>query len=143
MLLLRYRFSALGRDLVDAGHISACREQTEGAGPFKLPRDIRQAAFSGLGFECETALLFPVRELRCLRITQGRAPSQFLVDHKDDIMRKCAAYLFPNLDWPTQKRRMKAVINGIDMDSKKGLAVPRIFCCFKPFQNCRTSTCRV
>ena len=33
-------------------------------------------------------------------LREGRAQSQFLVDHKDDIMRKFAEYLFPGLDWP-------------------------------------------
>ena len=32
-------------------------------------------------------------------------------------MKKFATYLFPDLDWPAQRKRMKCVINGIDMDS--------------------------
>ena len=115
VITLRYRFSALGRDLVDAGHISACREQAEGADPFKLPREIRQAAFSGMGWEMDDSSAFP--RARIAMVKQGRAQSQFLVDHKEDIMRKFAQYLFPDLGWPEQKRRMKSVINGIDMDS--------------------------
>ena len=115
VLTLRYRFSALGRDLVDAGHISACREQAEGADPFKLPREIRQAAFSGMGWEMDDSSAFP--RARIAMFKHGRKHSQFLVDHKEDIMRKFAHYLFPDLGWPEQKRRMKSIINGIDMDS--------------------------
>ena len=115
MITLRYRFSALGRDLVDVGHILACREQAEGADPFKLPREIRQAAFSGMGWEMDDSSAFP--RARIAMVKQGRAQSQFLVDHKEDIMRKFAQYLFPDLGWPEQKRRMKSIINGIDMDS--------------------------
>ena len=54
---------------------------------------------------------------RIAMMERGRAASQFLVDHKDDIMRKYAAYLFPGLDWQEQKRHMKGIINGFDMDS--------------------------
>ena len=115
VLSLEYRFSALGRDLVDAGHISACREQAEGADPFKLPREIRRAAFSGMGWEMDDSSAFP--RARIAMVSRGRKESQFLVDHKEDIMRQYAAYLFPDLEWLEQKRRMKCVINGIDMDS--------------------------
>eukprot|EP00966_Prymnesium_polylepis_P124635 2882499-Prymnesium_polylepis.1 len=50
---------------------------------FKLPTEIRNAAFHGM-----------------LR-----------------FMKKFATYLFPDLDWPAQRKRMKCVINGIGMDS--------------------------
>ena len=118
ILRLKYRFSQLGRDLVDAGHITACREQAVGVDPFKLPREIRAAAFDGLGWEMDDGTAFP--RARCAMVGIGRAESAYMVSNRTAIMRGFASYLFPEHDacWPEQKRRMKTVINGIDMDSR-------------------------
>eukprot|EP00966_Prymnesium_polylepis_P066039 1532361-Prymnesium_polylepis.1 len=38
---------------------------------------------------------------------------------REEIMKKFATYLFPDLDWPAQRKRMKCVINGIGLDAWK------------------------
>ena len=74
-----------------------------------------------MGWEVDCNSCFP--RARVAMVPIGRAQGQFLIDHKDDIMRKYAEFLFPTLPWtapgaqPQQKKRMKAIINGFDMDS--------------------------
>ena len=114
-LRVDYQFSQLGRDLITAGHISGCREQAIGVDPFKFPAEIRQAAFDGMGWEADDNAAYP--RARVAMVAEGRAESAFLIVHREDIMRKFADYLFPTLDWPAQRKRMKGVINGLDMDS--------------------------
>jgi hypothetical protein len=50
-------------------------------------------------------------------IPKGREETQYLIQNRDEIMRKYAAYLWPNEPWKTQRKRMKCIINGYDMDS--------------------------
>ena len=48
----------------------------------------------------------------------GREGSQFLVDHREEIMRGFAElHLFPGMEWKEQRKRMKTIILGYDMDS--------------------------
>ena len=80
-LSVTYRFSQLGRDLVDAGHISGCREQAVGVDPFKLPTEIRNAAFHGMGWEMDVNAAYP--RARVAMVTDGRKECQFMVDHRE------------------------------------------------------------
>eukprot|EP00966_Prymnesium_polylepis_P159779 3692935-Prymnesium_polylepis.1 len=113
---LVYQHSQLGRDLLDAGHVTASREYARGVDPFKMPKAIREAALDGLGWAMDDNEAYP--RARIAMVPVGREGSQFLVDHREEIMKGFAElHLFPGLEWKEQRRRMKTIILGYDMDS--------------------------
>ena len=46
---LKFRHSALGRDMLEAGHVAGSREYTEDADPFQGPKDFHRAAWAKMG----------------------------------------------------------------------------------------------
>eukprot|EP00966_Prymnesium_polylepis_P083905 1942753-Prymnesium_polylepis.1 len=83
---------------MDAGHVTASREYALGADPFKLPRAIRDAALAGMGWAMDDNAAYP--RARIAMVPVGREGSQFLVDHREEIMRGFAElHLFPGEEW--------------------------------------------
>ena len=87
-IALTYRHSALGQDLMDAGHVTASREYAVGIDPFKLPREIRDAALENMGWAMDDNAAFP--RARIAMVPVGRTESQYLVDNREEIMRAYA-----------------------------------------------------
>eukprot|EP00966_Prymnesium_polylepis_P161908 3741922-Prymnesium_polylepis.1 len=55
---------------------------------------------------------------RIAMVPVGREGSQFLVDHREEIMKGFSElHLFPGVEWKEQRRRIKTIILGYDMDS--------------------------
>ena len=115
-LRLRYKHSELGRDLLDAGHITGSREYAEGSDPFKAPKGVRTAAWAALGegFDDNSAYqrikitLFPAEDTKY---------TAMYLNHKDAIVTAYGRHLFAEEHEDVQKKRMKALVNGLDMGS--------------------------
>ena len=112
---LAYRYSEKGRDLFEAGHITGSREYATGADPFRWPEAIRAKVLAGRGAEGDDASAFP--RARRAMVPEGRELCDKMIQWKTHIMREAGEYLFPGMEADKQKKLMKGVINGFDMDS--------------------------
>ena len=58
-LRLQYSYGKLGRDLFEAGHITASREYSQGDDPFKLPKRLQQAALGKISVAYDDNAAYP------------------------------------------------------------------------------------
>ena len=112
---LAYKYSEKGRDLFEAGHITGSREYATGADPFRWPEAIRAKVLAGRGAEGDDASAFP--RARKAMVPEGRELCDTMIQWKTHIMKEAGEYLFPGMEADKQKKLMKGVINGFDMDS--------------------------
>ena len=112
---LAYHYSEKGRDLFEAGHITGSREYVTGADPFRWPEYLKSRVLGGRGAEGDDASAFP--KARRAMIPGGKGVSERMLKWKPEIMRIGGEHLFPGMDKKKQKKLMKGVINGFDMDS--------------------------
>ena len=81
-LRLHYRHSELGRDLLEAGHVTGSRVYAAGMDPFKWPRAMRAAAFDGMGVEYDDNAAFP----RARAAMKPGPMTRLFIANKDEVL---------------------------------------------------------
>jgi ribonuclease HI/GNAT superfamily N-acetyltransferase len=113
-LMISYRYSSLGRALLEAGHISASREYAVGEDPFKWPSDLRDAAFADMGYDFD--LIGAYQNARLAMIPVGAQAVRKLLSRREAVLAAIGNYLWPELTSRVERRkRAKGVINAYDM----------------------------
>ena len=112
-LRVQYRHSAMGRALLEAGHVTGSREYAVGIDPFTWPRELRGAAYAGRGAELDDKAAYP-RAMAALTGGLGPASKKFLSEEidadgkryllRDEILLACGRYLWP-VDAPASRAR--------------------------------------
>lgn len=113
---ITYRHSLLGAELVAAGFVISSREYAFGSvDPFRLPRELRDVAFSGLGHDMDDAASYPRACLDVFRA--GRAEAREFMAHREEILAGLGEYYF-GAGVPASKRRkwVKDLFNSLDND---------------------------
>ena len=117
-LRLRYKHSELGRDLLDAGHVTGSREYAEGSDPFKTPKGVRTAAWATMGEGFDDNSAYQRIKIALFPAENTRYTAMYLA-HKDTIVAAYGQHLFAEENEDIQKKRMKALVNGLDMGSSE------------------------
>ena len=114
-LRLDFRHSALGRDMIEAGHITGSREYAKGVDPFKGPKDMHRAAWAkeGAGFDDATAY----QRIKVALMPRDAILTRVFIEHRDTIVRQYGDHLFAEEGEEVRRKRMKTIINGFDMGS--------------------------
>jgi hypothetical protein len=116
VIRLRYRHSLLGAELVAAGFVTASREYAYGGmDPFRLPRVIRDVAFTQRGHDMDDSASYPRACLDVFRA--GAAESREFLAHRETILAGIGMYYFGS-NTPAEKRRKwaKDLLNALDND---------------------------
>mmetsp|Transcript_11846 Transcript_11846/g.31132 ORF Transcript_11846/g.31132 Transcript_11846/m.31132 type:complete len:192 (+) Transcript_11846:152-727(+) len=114
-LRLNFRHSALGRDMVEAGHVTGSREYAKGVDPFKGPKDLHRAAWAKVGEGFDDASAY--QRIKVALQPREATLTKVLIEHKYMIFRQYGDYLFAKEREDVRKKRMKTIINGFDMGS--------------------------
>ena len=112
---IAYKYSDKGRDLYEAGHITGSREYAVGADPFRWPEELRNRVMAGRGAEGDDASAFP--RARRAMVPEDSNICGDMLEWKETILETGGAFLFPGTDKSKQRKLMKGVINGFDMDT--------------------------
>lgn len=114
-LRLDFRHSALGRDLIEAGHVTGSREYAKGVDPFKGPKDLHRAAWARLGAGFDDASAY--QRIKAALLPHDATLTKVLIEHRETIIRQYGDYLFAEEEEDVRRRRLKTIINGFDMGS--------------------------
>ena len=116
---LRYHYSGLGRDLFDAGHISGSRVYAGGQDPFTWPREMRAAAFHGMGAEYDDSAAYP--RARAAMVPIGRDSTRAFLANREPLLAAFGARLWKEESIAERRARMKCVMNAWDMDASEDI----------------------
>ena len=124
---IEYTWSAVGMDLFEAGYISGSREYAKGEDPFKWPKDLRQAAFKGLGVDFDDSAAFPTA--RAAMVPVGREITKRFLKNRNAILAFYGRHLFRKAGDDEKdegiltegRDRMKVITNAYDMDAKEDM----------------------
>ena len=105
---MKFKHSALGRDLQEAGHITGSREWAGGEDPFKNPKDIGRAAWARIGEGFDDASAY--QQIKIALMPGETRMTKILIEHKETIMDQYGKYLFEEEDTETRRKRMKMII---------------------------------
>jgi ribonuclease HI len=115
-LRLQYSYGKLGRDLFEAGHITASREYSQGDDPFKLPKRLQQAALGKISVAYDDNAAYPRAKMAL--IPEGSRLGYAFLEHRHSVFEQYGNYLFHEItDAEEIHRRMKMITNGYDMGS--------------------------
>ena len=114
---LVYQHSLLGAELIASGFVVASREYVRGgtADPFRLPRVVRNVAFTRRGRDMDDSASYPRACLDCFR--GGRVESLKLMAHRELILAGIGEYYFGrSTPEGTRRKWTKDLFNSLDMD---------------------------
>jgi hypothetical protein len=110
---LEYRYSALGRSLVEAGHVTCSREYAKGEDPFKWPSDLRDAALGDISTNVDIVGCY--QNVRLAMIPEGKAAVERFLSRREAVLAAIGRYLWPDESTKERRKRAKGVINAYDM----------------------------
>ena len=116
-LRVEYTYASIGRDLVEAGHLTGAREMAIGLDPFKgWQRELRGAAFHDMGHECDDKAAYPTA-MKHMVPTSRDMMTTFL-ESREEIYEKFGGFLFKEeTDGDARRRMIKSICNAFDNDA--------------------------
>ena len=110
---ITYGHSELGRDLVEAGHVTGCRISARGPDPFKWETKLRTAALHGAWNADDTACYPTARQ--AMTGGMGMEAAHFL-KHREEILTKYGDMMFGSHIMRKEKRDLvKRITTAYDM----------------------------
>lgn len=110
---VQYTHSDLGRDLLDAGHVTGCRLSAVGPDPFKWATEFRVAALHGSWNADDTACYPTARQ--AMTGGMGGVAAHFL-EHRKEILRMLGDVMFgAQLPQAEKRYRAKRITTAYDM----------------------------
>ena len=134
---IKYKFSAVGERLWEAGHVLGSREYAIGFDPFKnWGRTLRHIALNRFGYDFDDAAAYPTASL--FMIEEGREICELFLKHKELILMRIGAYYFPEVTPEVKRERAKQLVHRLDMEGTLGgwlhdWNIPP----YRTLQNCR------
>ena len=117
-VMIRYRHSDLAQTLIDAGMISISRayahKNDHDKDPFCLPKVLRKLAIGRFGQDFDDGAAHPRAQLNLVPL--GREQAEFFLAHREEILAKSGAILFPNATPGVRRQEAKAAFSSFSMD---------------------------
>ena len=116
-LRVEYRYSRVGRLLVEAGHVTGSRVYAIGVDPFKgWDKGLRGAAMHNAGWECDDEAAYVTA--RIAMVPEGSDITRKFVEHRSEIFRQVGAALFQGHGSEAAQRQwVKRIFAGYDNDA--------------------------
>ena len=115
---IRYRHTDLAQALVDAGMIAVSRSYARAEDwhkdPFNLPKVLRKLALARFGSDFDDEAAHPRAHLSL--VPAGRDQAAFFLAHREEILRKTGAILFPRATDEAKRQSAKAAFSSFSMD---------------------------
>ena len=118
-LRVEYVYSQTGRDLYEAGHVTASREYARGPDPFKWPEEMRNAALHDRAYGFDDSAAYA--RIRAAMVPEGRETTTTFLTHREEIFEAFGSHLWPDEAQAVRRKRMKATTNAYDMDASAGI----------------------
>ena len=116
-LRVEYKYSQVGRALVEAGHVTGSRVYAIGVDPFKgWDKGLRGAAMHDMGWECDDEAAYVAA--RVAMVPGGREVTERFVEHREEILAGVGDALFrAHGDYAARRQWTKRIFAGYDNDA--------------------------